>query len=327
VSDEQLEQETDEPSDEPGPARIVDGVRIRKGATHWRLSRFGPEGKLSLPIGGTNAATGRQIMALPVEDFSVAAIRQAYGTGVFQIGWRKVDEEGDKTLGHAELRIAPPPVVEDEAPKPARRACLRCGAELIGRFCAQCGADASSSSPPPATLPVPPPASDAGGLLAAFQAGVTFSAQALQSMAATARAESEERTKRYEIDMRTQLEQQRMQHEKSLKEQAAFLTRSTKSETDASDALVAKIGALVQEEVSALTERIDELEAKLEEEDDDEPEPAPQPEAGSWTEKAKAASTFVSDVATPVAQAIGGLVEQVRSNGKASNVPGGSPTS
>lgn len=320
-------------------------LRPHPKATHWQIARAQPDGSWErLPFRVSEA--GEAIHFAPIDTFSAAFVRTTFGPGRYRINWRATENDSRRinTLGNDELTIvAPPAPREGGAPRASSvptMTCQGCGADLLSghRFCAVCGTPAGARA-----AAAPAPAHAESMLIDAFTKGAGFREDMQKSAADIARAEaderlkamraeSEERIKRYEIDQKSGLERERMAHDKAMAEQRAWFERMTASAPKVDpDALVAKIGALVKEEMSGLEARLAQLEERLEEDDDDdddEPEPAAPPatpEGATWNDRIEAAGKFVDKVGAPLANAIGDAYERItKKNGAASNAEGGS---
>jgi hypothetical protein len=330
VTDEQQDTATTEAP----PAARDPELRPHPQATHWALSRWENERWERMPFRVSEAGEAINIEA--VDKFSAIFVRDKFGFGRYRVNWRQLPAGSRKsfTLGYDELTLVPPTTMNQggAAPVPSVQTmttCLACGAEFLGRFCGSCGAPAgtrvgATTSAPSTEL---------------YERGVQFATAAMDRTAAIARAEAEERIKRYEIDVKATLERERMAHEKAIKEQAAWFERVNAGPKFDPNALAEKFGALLKEELSGFEARLEEIEARLDEDDepddDDDnaqpttPQAAPTTDEGkTWNDRIEVAGKFVDKVGAPIVNAIGDAVERIRkgANGAASNAQSSEPT-
>ena len=299
---------SEEQEDKTATPGRVDGIRVPKGATHWRCMRIDDEGEKRLSF-AVVPETGEHLLEAPIADFSLRAIRTLWGDGNYRVHFIARDEAGGnpKASGKTDMiRLGPvvPEAGPVAAPKPAAgsaRFCEACGGTLTpsARFCASCGV---STGGPAAAAPSVVTGADPLGFALAFQnaftAGQTSALALVQQVTQQVATHEEARTKRYQADVQERIERDRQAHERAMREQEAFYARSATPPFDP-DAIMKPIRA----ELKALNAKVDEA---LAEEDEPEEEPAGEPSEGTSTLAANV--TAIASAAEKAGPMIGSIV-------------------
>jgi len=316
--------------EEDAPIDVSSSLRVRKGATHWGIRRYTPNGFERLSF-GVHAYTKEDVFWTSKDEYSGETILKLFGPGTYQINWRVIGDGKNQTIGREDINIrgalagGEPAVASPVHSEPL--ICRVCSRDVVGRFCAMCGTAAGASAAPAAAA-VPPPSTpllpDQIGL---FQLGVSFATSSLQSSAQIARADAEQQIKRFEIETKATLERERMSHEKAMREQQLFFERTQQRASDA-DNLVSQLTTMVAGAIAPIAERLDAIDERLdgeeEEEEEEDEKPAPTPIVqvqGEWTDKVNAAGAAVEKVVAPTIAAIGDALKSMRS-GNATNANG-----
>lgn len=322
------------PEDVGAPANcVVDGFKVPKGVTHWRVFRREKDGETRLTYG--RHPNGVMPVEWTIDTFSLAEVGKRWGAGVYRIQWYRRDPENGKPLNKGRTEFfqvgAAAPGEADESLPVSKlppnagqggRFCDACGGALApaARFCSHCGGAAGGVQlPPPAPATAYGPAGELlQALQAAYSAGTATALGLFQSISEQVRATEEARTRRYEADMQARVEEQRQAHQRNLAEQQAWFDRQQQSGMKPGD-IRSAVRSVVKEEVQPLHDRLDDLE----DDDDDEPEPAPVATEGSLAEKMNAVKTVV-ETAGPVVSGIADKVlEHMAKRGASAAASGG----